>query len=246
MNTGVPTSKKRKNSPELSIILPIYNEEGSIVSLLREYQKSWKKYNFELVCVNNGSTDLSGKVLHEFSNKKEYQFIKIVTVKKNIGYGHGIMSGINKASGEVISWTHADMQTHPADVFRAFDIYSKFKSPNIIVKGTRSGRPLVDSLISFLMGIIASVVLNKKMHEINAQPKLFHKSFRQYLLHPPDDFMLDMYLLYTAKQLNFQIKEIPVIFHKRKQGRSKWAFSFSSRLKMIKRTFQYMFEILKS
>lgn len=233
-----------KNSTlPLSVVIPIYNEAKSLPILIEEYKKFLKKYQFELVCVNNGSTDGTAKVLTQYAAKKDYSFITIFTITKNIGYGHGIMSGVRKARGEVISWTHADMQTSPKDVFAAFDLYQKKRYTKIIIKGKRLGRPVVDTFVSSLMGFMATVILRVPLSEINAQPKLFHTSFRKKLTNPPDDFLLDLYFMWIVRKYDYTVISIPVQFYTRTFGVSKWAYSFRSRLRMITRTISYMLSL---
>lgn len=234
---------RRKQKLQLSIILPFYNEKKSIPFLVNKYKNFTKRYHFELICVNNGSHDGSDKIFDSYAQKKNYNFVKIVTVKKNIGYGHGIMSGVKKAKGEVIAWTHADMQTAPADVFRAYDIYKKANNTNVIVKGNRVGRHSIDTFVSTCMGILATFMLRIPLYEINAQPKLFHKSLVKHLSDAPNDFLLDLYLLFTAKKQKHTIRSFTVRFHTRKYGKSKWAYSWRSRFWMIKRTITYIFSL---
>jgi len=229
---------RKPQSPQLSIVIPVYNEQGSISTLLKEYKKSGMNYNFELICVNNGSTDNTEKILRD--NKKKYTFIKIVTIRKNIGYGHGIMTGVKSTSGDIVAWTHADMQTHPSDVFRSYTSYKKQNNKNTIVKGSRIDRPFSDTFISACMGAIAAIALRMPINEINAQPKLFPRTFIRHLSNPPNDFMLDLYFLYKANRMKYTIRTIKVNFPKRAHGKSKWAYSLPSRLRMIKRTLQYI------
>lgn len=236
---------RKLQKPLLSVILPFYNEKKSIDYLINVYKKFTQKYSFELLCVNNGSTDGSDKLFDVYSKQKSYDFVKIITVKKNVGYGHGIMSGVRKAKGDVIAWTHADMQTSPADVFKAYELYEKENNPKIIIKGSRVGRLFLDTFVSNCMGVLASVVLRGNYYEINAQPKLFHKSFLKYLSKSPNDFLLDLYFLFTAKKNGYSICSFTVSFHKRKHGKSKWAYSLRSRLGMIRRTIQYIFYLSK-
>ena len=229
--------------PDLSIIIPFYNEEKSITSLIKESFALQKKYTFELICVNNGSTDNSAKIFNLLTRR--YPSLRVVTIQKNKGYGDGIMQGVRQAKGEVIAWTHADMQTSPRDVFMAFEQYKKYNDPKRIVKGNRVKRPLSAVLFSLGMAMIASLLLKKRFFEINAQPKLFHRSFLRYLNHAPQDFSLDLYLLYQAKKHYYKISTIDVVFHKRMFGSSKWAYSLSSRWKTIVRTFRYMLKLRK-
>jgi glycosyltransferase involved in cell wall biosynthesis len=236
----------RKNIPELSIVLPFYNEKNSIVPLLKEYKIFRRQYNFELLCVNNGSIDGSEKIFMENSKKQSFNFIKVISVKENKGYGNGIMAGIKKAKAEVIAWTHADMQTSPGDVFKAYDLYKKKNNKKAIVKGVRKDRQALDAFVSNCMGLFASTLLRQNLFEINAQPKLFHRSLITQLLNAPDDFLLDLYFLYIAKKKNYTVLTVSVLFPKRLHGKSKWAYSFRSRAKMIKRTITYVYHLSKS
>jgi len=227
-------------NPELSIVIPFYNEKQNILPVLNTYIVFKKSYNFELICVNNGSFDGSTNEFNRIVKTKKYPFIKVVTVKKNKGYGYGIMRGVKSAKGEIIAWTHADMQTRSEDVFAAFDTYNKYNDPNRIIKGNRVNRAPSAFLFSLGMAVIASIMLRKIFYEINAQPKLFHKSFLQYLKNAPDDFSLDLFFLYIAKKHGYKITSIDVIFHNRLYGKSKWAYSLKSRWKTITRTLSYI------
>ena len=81
----------------LSIIIPCYNESKSIPILLKNFSKKLKRRDVELIIVNNGSTDSTNSKLKII--KKKYDFLKIIYVKKNIGYGNGILQGLKEAKG---------------------------------------------------------------------------------------------------------------------------------------------------
>lgn len=180
-----------------------------------------------------------------------YPFLSYIRITPETyrGYGHGIMTGVRNAAKDpttdLIAWTHSDLQTDPADIFRAYDIFTESDNGNmnLLVKGRRIKRSIGDTLFSFGMASIASVILMKPFFEINAQPKLFHKAFLKYLENAPDDFSLDLYLLYQAKKNNVPIISIPVLFHKRIHGESKWATSFGAKKKTILRTLKYIWSL---
>ena len=68
------------------------------------------------------------------------KFVKLLRIKKNIGYGHGIMEGVRYASGDIISWTHADLQTDLIDILEAQKIFINHEDyPDCILKGKKSG-----------------------------------------------------------------------------------------------------------
>jgi len=175
---------------KLSIIIPCYNEELSLKKLVDncfEYINN----DVEIILVDNGSLDNTFESL--LSLRLPSNLVP-VRVEKNIGYGNGILYGLNLAKGEVISWTHADLQTDVSDVLKG---YKKFEneliSKKCMVKGERKNRNLLDFFFTFCMGIYSSILLNKWMYDINAQPKIFHRSFLEEFENPPLDFSLDLY-----------------------------------------------------
>ena len=225
----------------LSIIVPCYNEAKNIPLILERLRAvANQEPGTEIIIVNNGSTDQSTAVLQDAG-------VSVVTVEKNIGYGHGIMTGLQAAQGEVLAWTHADMQTDPMDVLVAYQRFQELNQPQaIILKGRRINRRFGEWAFTLGMSCIASIILLTKLSDINAQPKLFHRSLLKKLTNPPTDFSLDLYLLTMAKKLGYRIETVPVNFGKRLHGESKWAFSFSSRYKTVLRTIKYIFALKRT
>jgi glycosyltransferase involved in cell wall biosynthesis len=230
--------------PKLSIIVPCYNEAKNIPIILEKFSSALEGYSAELILVNNGSTDESGEVIRYQLQNPLYGFARVVNISKNTGYGHGIISGLGAAKGDVLSWTHADLQTDPEDVVRAYKKFCKIAgNQNIFIKGRRVKRRFGDNAFTFGMSVIASFVLGKILYDINAQPKLFSRSFFEMMQSPPVDFSLDLYALYLAKKSGYKIHTIPVSFGERMHGESKWAFSFKSRYKTTLRTIRYIFAL---
>ena len=108
------------------------------------------------------------------------------------------------------------------------------------MKGCRSGRSLQERVISFGMQTLASVLLRARLHEINAQPKLFHRELLTTLRNPPLDLNLDVYVLYAARKCGWRIVEIPVAFPPRQHGQSSWATSWKSKARTIARSIRYL------
>ncbi len=89
-------------------------------------------------------------------------------------------------------------------------------------------------------------IIKKQLSDINAQPKLFSRDFYNKFLksNAPKDFSLDLYTLYQAKSHQMSILEVPVFFHKRKFGEAKGGGgSWKNRIRLISRTFKYIFEL---
>ena len=95
---------------ELTIIVPCYNEEKNLNKLLYNIQELLNLNSFiKVFLVDNGSTDNSNKMIKNNPIFKLQNF-ELIEVKKNIGYGNGIMQGLKKVDTKFYSWTHADLQ----------------------------------------------------------------------------------------------------------------------------------------
>jgi len=241
-------AKNPSANKKLSIAVPCYNEVKNVPLIIEAFKKAVaNRKNIEVILVNNGSTDDSANVFEAALSKEENGIFKLVNVVKNQGYGFGILSGLEAASGDVLAWTHADMQTDPADVIKGFDLYLAQGNTETFIKGKRKNRAALEFLFTFGMQMVASLALKTYLDDINAQPKIFSKNFYEKFIknQAPKDFSLDLFVLYTAKKQGLKIKEIEVNFAKRMFGEAKGGGSWKTRIKLIKRTFSYIIELRK-
>ncbi len=232
----------------ISLIIPCFNEEENLKKLFDKLALMLNENsdeNIEIIIVDNGSTDGSNKLIREnklfLSNK-----LKLLNIKKNLGYGDGINQGINSSKGDVICWFHADLQFDPQD---AIKIYKKFKASllkdKIFVKGKRVNRNLFDKFFTFGMSLLTLFLFKKKINDINAQPKIFNRSFLKLISNPPLDFSYDIYFLLIASKNNIKIIESPVNWHNRNAGLAKGGGSLKLKIKLTLRTLKFMFELKK-
>ena len=227
---------------KFSLIIPCYNESKSLPLLLKLCKNLVKNKNIEIIIVDNGSTD--DTQLFFTNNKKKYNFVKLVSLSTNNGYGYGIVEGLKRATGDVLSWTHADIQTNPMDLLEGYKFFENEKNTNkIFVKGLRYGRPLKDKIFTVFMSLFESIYFRKFLWDINAQPTIFPKSFFLKWKNPPNYFSLDLYAYYFAKVNEMKIKRFDVKFGKRKYGVSSWNINWKSKFKFIERTIKYSLKL---
>lgn len=231
----------------LSIIIPCYNESGSLPRLLNACYNACKgRSDIQFIFVNNGSIDDTQTILNQLLSQEKYRFGKSLKVPVNKGYGFGILEGLRVADGQILSWTHADLQTDPNDVIKAYDLYREdLQNNRCLVKGERKGRNIFDNIFTTSMSLISSLLLKYKLFDINAQPKIFHKNFMNDMRKAPFDFSLDLYLLFVANRINLPIKTYPVVFSNRVFGEAKGGGTIKGKIKLIKRTFGYIIELRK-
>ncbi len=223
------------DSVKLSIVVPCYNERDNIPLILERFSECIGERSIEVIMVDNGSTDGSDVIFKE--HLPNYAFAKGIHIPVNKGYGHGIVTGLKSAEGTYIGWTHADLQTDPKDVSRAYDMLFIEKSEEVYLKGNRKKRPFVDRFFTVGMSLFESLYLKMPLWDINAQPNLFPKRFFDTLSDYPDDFSLDLFMYYNARKRGLTIKRFDVRFTARIHGESKWNDeTFKAKWKFIKRT----------
>jgi glycosyltransferase involved in cell wall biosynthesis len=232
---------------ELSIVIPCYNESTAIPILLEQCRvASLNRIDIEFIIVDNGSTDETNKILLRTLSDIDFKGFKSLRIEKNIGYGNGIVQGLLAASGNILSYTHADLQCNPSDVITAFDQYkNQLRDNQCLIKGRRVNRGIVDSFFTWGMSVFSSWILGVHLSDVNAQPKIFHRLFFQQLINPPSDFSLDLFILYSARKKNIPIISFPVIFSKRHSGQAKGGGTWKGKYKLIKRTLAYILNLRK-
>ena len=225
-----------------SIVIPCYNEAATLPSLVQRCLEVTAQTPFELefILVDNGSVDASASILSELLVGS--QGCRSIRVTENQGYGHGILAGLAAAKGDILGWTHADMQTDPGDVLAAIALYEKHEG-QIFAKGLRFGRPLADVVFTVGMSVFETLYLRRRLWDINAQPTLFPRSFYQGWVNPPQDFALDLFAYAEARAQRMTVCRFPVRFGERKYGVSHWNVDWQSKIKFIRRTMEFSREV---
>ena len=222
-----------------SVVIPCYNEADNIPLILNRFQEILAgRDDIEVILVNNGSTDNSQDIFEELVPK--FPFARVVNVAVNQGYGYGILKGLESAKGDFLGWTHADMQTDPNDVLKAWSIIKDYKGESdLYLKGLRKGRGFMDLFFTIGMSFFETIYLRVPLWDINAQPNMFSRPFFEKWANPPHDFSLDLYAMYMAKKEKEKIVRFPVFFPKRIHGHSKWNTGLGAKWKFIKRTITF-------
>lgn len=203
-----------------SLVIPCYNESKNISFLLKKYSFFLKKVTNEIILVNNGSIDDTYKVFKKVKNKN----INFVTLKKNTGFGNGLIRGINNAKGKYIIYSHADLELDPNDVKKSIILFNKKKFINkndkILVKGLRINKrknnwSFLDIIFSNGLTVFSSLLFFKKLVDIHGIPVIFPKVMLKKIKYLPKDFSIDLAIYLFAKKNNFKIFRQKVNFNKK-------------------------------
>ena len=114
---------------KVSAIVPLFNEEKTIIKVLKKIYDIKKNYKeLEIIVVNDGSTDGSKKLLDE----NNYLYDVLISYDKNKGKGHAVKNGIKSANGKYIIFQDADLEYDPIDFIKFFKIIDRFE-PDLII-----------------------------------------------------------------------------------------------------------------
>lgn len=230
---------------KLSLVIPCYNEAANLPLLVTRCRALVASANAEVILVDNGSSDATPDVMAR--ELRGEPAIRSVRVEVNKGYGHGIRAGLDAATGDVIGWTHADLQTDPMDAARSLRLFEASQTPEVLfVKGRRYARPLSDQVFTAGMSVFETLLMGRVLRDVNAQPTLFHRDTHAAWDNPPDDFSLDLFALANAKRKGLDVKRIPVLFPERIHGQSSWNVDWAAKRKFIKRTLDYSFRLRRT
>ena len=230
------------DAPMLSLVIPCYDEARNLPLLLQRLEDAFAgERDIEVVLVDNGSTDGTADI---FGGLAGHPFIRTARVEVNQGYGFGILAGLRAARGRFVGWTHADLQTDPADARRALAVIRRAPSARIYVKGRRHGRPLGDVVFTIGMTIFEVLLLRTRLWDINAQPNVMPRElFEAVGAEAPHDFSLDLFFYHAARRHRLRVVRFPVRFGPRAHGVSHWNVGFAAKRAFIARTIRFSLEL---
>lgn len=200
-----------------SIVIPLFNEEDNIEPLIKETYLYLKKYNnFEIILVNDASTDKTLEIIKKVNNDN----ISIINNDKNKGQSFSIHKGISKSSNETIITIDGDGQNDPKDIPKLLEIYLS-QSEIKLVGGIRKKRK--DSLVkitsSKIANFIRSKILKDNCIDTGCSLKVFNKNI--FLNFPYFDGM-HRFLPALFTGYGYKTEFISVNHRKRKYGNSNY------------------------
>jgi glycosyltransferase involved in cell wall biosynthesis len=215
-------------TPELSVVVPCYNESGVLPRLLEAFASAGAGSDFELILVDNGSTDATPETLAR--ELPRFGFARSLRLESNRGYGGGILAGVATACGRYTCWTHADLQFPVAAVFEGLAL-ARVCGPRTLVKGRRLCRPFPDRFFTWALALLYSCLLGTRLRDMGGQPTVFPAGLLEGAL-APSDFTIDAFTLALALKKGWRVERYGVPVALRDFSGSSWNSGLASRLKM--------------
>lgn len=208
-------------SKDLSVVISLYNEEESLPELIRWIEEVMERegYKYEVIMVDDGSTDSSWKIIKEMSERNRN--IRGISFRRNYGKSAALYHGFASAEGRVVVTMDADLQDSPEEIpemYRmvvedGYDIVSGWKKQ-------RFDNKLTKNLPSKLYNATARWITGIKLHDMNCGLKAYRNEVVKNIEVYGE---MHRYIPYLAKNAGFgRITEKPVQHQKRKYGKSKF------------------------
>lgn len=202
----------------ISVVIPLFNEENSIKSLLARFPNH---YRFEIIIVNDGSTDNSMQKIKEVKNLD----VKVIQHERNLGYGASIKSGFDHAKGDIIITMDSDGQHDPKEIPNLIEPLIANKA-DLIVGSRYLGKckykiPLHTRAGEFFIKMSLWFLYNQKVYNNQNGFRAFKKESLDIFRNLKSNGMgITTELLFESAYNGLKIIEIPITLSSRAHGRS--------------------------
>lgn len=207
----------------ISVVIPIYNEEENIKLLIDKIDQALRTQNYEIILVDDGSTDRTRIVVQELNHPK----VIFIELKKNYGQSLALAAGIDYAEGDYIVTMDGDLQNDPSDILM---MYRKAMNEDWdLVTGIRHNRQ--DNFLRTFPSKIANWIIRKttklNIKDHGCALKVFNKETAKELNLYGE---MHRYITLLAYLNGAKITEVNVKHHQRKFGKSNYGLSRTTKV----------------
>ena len=224
-------------APEISVFLPVYNEEPNLRPLHAKLDEALKALgrSAEIVYVDDGSTDASLKILREIAEMDPR--VRVVALRRNYGQTAAMAAGIDAARGKVLIPMDADLQNDPADIK---SLLNKLDEGYDVVSGWRKNRKdkmVTRKIPSMIANRLISWIGGVRLHDYGCSLKAYRReSLQDVRLYGEMHRFIPIY----ASWAGARVTEIPVEHHARTMGKSKYGLSRTLKVVFDLMTIKFM------
>lgn len=225
------------DAPEVSVFLPVYNEEPNLRPLHAKLDAALKSLgrSAEIVYVDDGSSDESLKILREIAAMDPR--VRVVALRRNYGQTAAMAAGIDAARGKVLIPMDADLQNDPADIQR---LLNKLDEGYDVVSGWRKNRKdkmVTRKIPSMIANRLISWIGGVPLHDYGCSLKAYRReSLQDVRLYGEMHRFIPIY----ASWAGARVTEIPVEHHARTMGKSKYGLSRTLKVVFDLMTIKFM------
>ncbi|HOL22338.1 MAG TPA: glycosyltransferase family 2 protein [bacterium] len=203
---------------KLSIIIPVYNEKGTIFKILAEIEAL--PVEKEIIIVDDGSTDGTREILKEIQNSNPKN-LKIIFKEKNEGKGSAIREGLKYVNGDVVVIQDADLEYNPVDLLEMLKVMEE--TGNEVIYGSRflnrQSIPLINFIANKFLTWLTNILFSVKMTDMETCYKLCSKNLLLSLNLQTNGFEIEPEITCKILKKGIKIKEMSISYNPRRKGK---------------------------
>ena len=241
----------------LSIILPAYNEDQHILSSIDQLRNQLPSIcmkiegytlgdRFEIIIVNDGSSDQTGTIVRKYISQCISQFpdfiLQLIELPNNEGKGHAVKVGVEVARGEYIVFMDVDLSTPLTELPKLIEAIQKDCAIAIGSRGLPQSQivihqPIYREMMGKMFNVLVKLFVIKGIHDTQCGFKAFrsHEAKQIFGLLQTHRFSFDVEILLIAQELKIIVREIPITWHN----------SFGSKVSPIRDSWEMFYSLLQ-
>ena len=191
------------NKPDITIIIPAYNEEEGIPDVITQLKELSENENYEILVVDDGSTDNTYKLATDTG-------VKVIRHPYNKGYGAALKTGIRNAKTDVVLFMDADGQHQPRDIKKILPYIEEYD----MVVGARTKKSKISLLRrpgKKILSITANYLAGMKIPDLNSGFRALKKDFAMEFMHIlPNTFSFSTTITLALITSGYNVKYVPI------------------------------------
>ncbi len=222
------------DSPDVSVVIPVYNEADNLRDLVRRVGEALEptRWTFELLCIDDGSTDGSAALLAELA--RAHPWLRPVALARNYGQSTALQAGFERARGRYIVTLDGDLQNDPLDIPALIERLETDPEVDVISgwRRLRQDKALSRRLPSVVANRLISWATRVPLHDYGCALKAYRREIIERIRLYGE---LHRFIPSLAREAGARIVEVPVRHHARTRGQSKYG---------IDRTFRVILDLV--
>lgn len=200
----------------ISIVIPVYNEEKTILKLLQKVNSV--KLNKEIILVDDGSSDRSIKLIESWV--KKHRNTKFFSHKKNRGKGAAVRTGLSKTKGDIIIIQDADLEYNPNDYHKLIEpilakkcqvVYgSRFINKKLKISGEKATPLPLHWIANKMLTRLTNILYGNGLTDMETCYKVFTKNVNKKLKLKANRFDFEPEITAKVLKMNYKIIEVPI------------------------------------
>lgn len=215
---------------DLSIVIPMFNEAENVRATIARVEEALSSYNgkYEIIAVNDGSTDETLAILQEMA--AEDKRLRVASYPRNTGRGMALRTGFSQANGDIVVSIDADLSYDPKYILDLVRVLENEEGVDLVLAspympgGGVRGVPFLRRMVSRIGNKILRLAMPNRIYTSTGIFRAYRRKVLDSLELESDGKEIHLEILSKAIALGYRVREVPAVLTGRKKGKSKFRF----------------------